>query len=233
MNNEASNHSACIMIVEDEPKLAALLSDYLHASGYQTSTISNGLDVIPAIKTAAPDLVLLDLMLPGRDGIDICRELRGFSHVPVIMVTAKVEEIDRLLGLEIGADDYICKPFSPREVVARVQALLRRVSFGGDKPVPAASLVMNEATHEATFKGQALDLTPVEFRLLKALYDNQGRVFSREQLMSKAYSDYRIVTDRTVDTHIKNLRRKLDQVSPDYELIRSIYGLGYKFEQQP
>lgn len=232
MNDQAANQTACIMIVEDEPKLAALLADYLHASGYRTSVIGNGLDVIPAIKSAAPDLVLLDLMLPGRDGIDICRELRGFSHVPVIMVTAKVEEIDRLLGLEIGADDYICKPFSPREVVARVQALLRRVAFGSEKPAPANSLVMNEDTHEAMFKGQALDLTPVEFRLLKALYDNQGRIFSREQLMSKAYSDYRIVTDRTVDTHIKNLRRKLDQISPDYELIRSIYGLGYKFEQQ-
>ncbi|TCS36297.1 two-component system response regulator BaeR [Paucimonas lemoignei] len=232
MNEKAAN-DACIMIVEDEPKLAALLADYLHASGFRTSIVGNGLDVIPAIKAAPPDLVLLDLMLPGRDGTEICRELRGFSHVPVIMVTAKVEEIDRLLGLEIGADDYICKPFSPREVVARVQALLRRAAYNHDKPAPASSLVMNEDTHEATFKGQPLDLTPVEFRLLQALYQNPGRVFSREQLMGKAYSDYRIVTDRTVDTHIKNLRRKLDQVSPDYELIRSIYGLGYKFEQQP
>lgn len=231
MNDKTAMPSASIMIVEDEPKLAALLADYLRASGYRTSIIGNGLDVIPAIKSAPPDLVLLDLMLPSRDGIDVCRELRTFSRVPIIMVTAKVEEIDRLLGLEIGADDYICKPFSPREVVARVQALLRRVDYSNVKTVPANGLAMSEETHVATFNGNEIDLTPVEFRLLKTLYDNQGRVFSRDQLISKAYSDYRVVTDRTVDTHIKNLRRKLDQVSPDYELIRSIYGLGYKFEQ--
>jgi two-component system response regulator BaeR len=218
------------MIVEDEPKLAALLADYLHASGYQTAIIGNGLDVIPAIKKSEPNLVLLDLMLPGRDGIDICRELRSFSHVPVIMVTAKVEELDRLLGLEIGADDYICKPFSPREVVARVQAMLRRARYAIEKPTPPAGLVMDEEKHEAILNGQALDLTPVEFRLLKTLCENEGRVLSRDQLMSKVYSDYRVVTDRTVDTHIKNLRRKLDHASPDREWIHSIYGLGYRFE---
>jgi two-component system response regulator BaeR len=174
--------------------------------------------------------VLLDLMLPGRDGIDICRELRSFSHVPVIMVTAKVEELDRLLGLEIGADDYICKPFSPREVVARVQAMLRRARYAIEKPTPPAGLVMDEEKHEAILNGQALDLTPVEFRLLKTLCENEGRVLSRDQLMSKVYSDYRVVTDRTVDTHIKNLRRKLDHASPDREWIHSIYGLGYRFE---
>ena len=231
MSKDAATHSAYIMIVEDEPKLAALLADYLNASGYQTAVIGNGLDAIPAIKKSAPDLVLLDVMLPGRDGIDICRELRSFSHVPVIMVTARVEEIDRLLGLEIGADDYICKPFSPREVVARVQAMLRRARYTSDKPILPAGLIMNEETHEATLNGQTLDLTPVEFRLLKTLCDNEGRVFSRDQLMSKVYSDYRVVTDRTVDTHIKNLRRKLDHVSPDHEFIHSIYGLGYRFER--
>lgn len=222
--------AAHIMIVEDEPKLASLLADYLHASGYRTTHVANGLDFIPAFKSSAPDLVLLDLMLPGRDGIDLCRELRGFSHVPVIMVTARVEEIDRLLGLEIGADDYVCKPFSPKEVVARVAAMLRRAHYARHDPMPAAGLVMDEETHEAVLNGQALELTPVEFRLLKTLFENQGRVFSRDQLMSRAYSDYRVVTDRTVDTHIKNLRRKLDQASPDHELIRSIYGVGYRFE---
>ncbi|QAU32963.1 response regulator [Janthinobacterium sp. 17J80-10] len=231
MPKTASATAACIMIVEDEPKLAALLADYLHASGYRTVTIGNGLEVIGAVRQSAPDLVLLDVMLPGKDGIEICRELRSFSHVPVIMVTARVEEIDRLLGLEIGADDYVCKPFSPREVVARVQAMLRRAGYGSDKTAAPSGLVMDEATHEATLNGQILDLTPVEFRLLKTLCDNEGRVFSRDQLMSKVYSDYRVVTDRTVDTHIKNLRRKLDQVSPDHELIHSIYGLGYRFER--
>jgi two-component system, OmpR family, response regulator BaeR len=222
--------AAHVMIVEDEPKLASLLEDYLHAAGYRTTHIANGLDVIPAVKACAPDLMLLDLMLPGRNGTDICRELRGFSHVPVIMVTAKVEEIDRLLGLEIGADDYVCKPFSPKEVVARVAAILRRATYAKHNASPGGGLVMNEAQHEATFNGRMLDLTPVEFRLLKTFADHPGRVFSRDQLMSNAYSDYRVVTDRTVDTHIKNLRRKLDQASPDHELIRSIYGIGYRFD---
>lgn len=222
--------SACIMIVEDEPKLAALMADYLHAGGYDTTVIANGLDVIPSIKASMPDLVLLDLMLPGRDGIDICKELRSFSHVPVIMVTARVEEIDRLLGLEIGADDYVCKPFSPREVVARVAAMLRRANYVKQDSAPAAGLSMDEDKHEAALNGQPLDLTPVEFRLLKTLYDNPGRVFSRDQLIGKAYADYRVVTDRTVDTHIKNLRRKLDLASPHHELIHSIYGVGYRFD---
>ncbi len=223
-------NAAHIMIVEDEPKLASLLADYLHAAGYRTTHIANGLDAIPAIRSSAPDLVLLDLMLPGRDGIAICRELRSFSQVPVIMVTARVEEIDRLLGLEIGADDYVCKPFSPKEVVARVAAMLRRAAYGKQDAAASLGLVMDETSHGATLNGQPLDLTPVEFRVLKTLYDHAGQVFSRDQLMSRAYSDYRVVTDRTVDTHIKNLRRKLDQVSPDRELIRSIYGIGYRFD---
>lgn len=231
MPENAAADAACIMIVEDEPKLAALLADYLHAGGYRTTVIGNGLEVIGAIRQSAPDLVLLDVMLPGRDGIEICRELRSFSHVPVIMVTARVEEIDRLLGLEIGADDYVCKPFSPREVVARVQAMLRRAGYASGKTTAPFGLVMDESKHEAALNGQVLDLTPVEFRLLKTLCDNEGRVFSRDQLMSKVYADYRVVTDRTVDTHIKNLRRKLDQVSPDHELIHSIYGMGYRFER--
>lgn len=230
LSKGAAMENAHILIVEDEPKLAALLADYLHASGYRSTIVANGLDAIPAIQTAMPDLMLLDLMLPGRDGIAICRELRTFSHVPVIMVTARVEEIDRLLGLEIGADDYICKPFSPKEVVARVAAMLRRVSYASLEPVPLTGLVMDEDKHEATLNGQLLNLTPVEFRLLKTLHDHRSRVLSRDQLMSYAYSDYRVVTDRTVDTHIKNLRRKLDQASPEHELIRSIYGVGYRFD---
>jgi two-component system response regulator BaeR len=230
LNEKNMMESPHILIVEDEPKLAALLADYLHASGYRTTIVANGLDAIPAVKSSAPDLILLDLMLPGRDGVDICRELRSFSHVPVIMVTARVEEIDRLLGLEIGADDYVCKPFSPKEVVARVAAMLRRAGYARLDFQPVIGLSMDEEKHEAVLNGQVLDLTPVEFRLLKTLYDNQGRVFSRDQLIGKAYSDYRVVTDRTVDTHIKNLRRKLDHASPDHELIRSIYGVGYRFD---
>jgi two-component system response regulator BaeR len=220
--NTAPRH---ILIVEDQPKLAALLTDYLAAAGYRTSHIADGGLVIAAIKAENPDLVLLDLMLPNQNGIDLCRQLRNFSDVPVIMVTAKVEESDRLLGLGLGADDYICKPFSPREVVARVQAILRRAR----PPASSGGLVLNESQHLATISGKRLELTPIEFRLLKTLFESNGHVFSREQLMSKVYSDYRVVTDRSVDTHIKNLRRKLDLASPDQELILSIYGLGYKF----
>jgi two-component system response regulator BaeR len=224
------NTPSRIMIVEDEPKLASLLADYLHKAGFQTTHIANGLEVVPAVRAAPPDLILLDLMLPGRGGVEICTELRSFSHVPIVMVTARVEEIDRLLGLQVGADDYVCKPFSPREVVARVQAILRRAGQWKEEAAPATGLVVDDERHAATWNGQALDLTPVEFRLLRTLYGNKSRVFSRDQLMNNLYEDYRIVTDRTVDSHIKNLRRKLDQVSPDHEMIRSVYGVGYKFE---
>ncbi len=226
----APAENARILIVEDEPKLAALLADYLHKAGYRTTHIADGAEVVAAVRQAMPDLILLDLMLPGRNGIEICTELRGFSEVPIVMVTAKVEEIDRLLGLQVGADDYICKPFSPREVVARVHAVLRRAGYGREETTAAPDLVIDEARHSVSFNGVALDLTPVEFRLLNTLYSAKGRIFSRDQLMNKVYDDYRVVTDRTVDTHIKNLRRKLDQVSPQYEMIRSIYGMGYKFE---
>ncbi len=224
-----------ILIVEDEPKLAALLKDYLQRAGYDTAVLHDGLQVLPSARARMPDLILLDLMLPGMGGVEICRELRSFSQVPIMMVTARVEEIDRLLGLEVGADDYICKPFSPREVVARVSAILRRAGQWQDattlKPAPTstAMLVVNEARHEASLDGQVLDLTPVEFRLLNTLQAQPGRAFSRDQLMNCVYEDYRIVTDRTVDSHIKNLRRKLEQACPQQEMIQSIYGVGYKF----
>ncbi len=219
-----------ILIVEDEPKLAALVADYLKAADFETRIVGDGREVIAAVKAERPDLILLDLMLPGRDGLSLCREVRVFSEVPIVIMTAKVEEIDRLLGLELGADDYICKPFSPREVVARVKAILRRSTPGiADAPV-AEKLQIDESRYSASFDGHALDLTPVEFRLLKTLAAAPGRVFSRDQLLDKLYNDHRVVTDRTVDSHIKNLRRKLDLVSPEQELIRSIYGVGYKLE---
>ncbi len=226
-----------ILIVEDEPKLANLVGDYLKAASFETQIVDDGRDVIDAVKAQMPDLILLDLMLPGRDGFDICRELRSFSEVPIVMMTARVEEIDRLVGLELGADDYICKPFSPREVVARVKAILRRTQRSATSPasesteaVAPTGLQIDEARYTASFGGKPLDLTPVEFRLLKTLAAAPGRVFSRDRLLDNLYTDHRVVTDRTVDSHIKNLRRKLDQASPDQELIRSIYGVGYKLE---
>jgi two-component system, OmpR family, response regulator BaeR len=219
---------AHILIVEDEPKLAALLGDYLKASGYASQWIADGREAIPFIRSEPPDLVLLDLMLPGRDGLDICRELRSFSDVPIVMLTARVEEIDRLLGLELGADDYICKPFSPREVVARIKAILRRARSAPE--TISTALKIDDATHRALFNGVALDLTPVEFRLLRTLAATPGRVFSRDRLLDNLYLDHRVVTDRTVDSHIKNLRRKLEQAAPGQDPIRSIYGVGYKLE---
>ena len=221
-----------ILIVEDEPKLAAVLRDYLVADGAQVELLHHGDDALPALRLGVPDLVLLDLMLPGTDGLTICRELRRFSTVPVIMVTARVEEIDRLLGLELGADDYICKPFSPREVVARVRALLRRAHDwrSGEPAPPESGLAIDEERFEARWLGQPLDLTPVEFRLLKALLHRPGRVLSRAQLLEHLYLDHRVVSDRTVDSHIKNLRRKFEDVRAGSDPIRSIYGVGYKWE---
>jgi two-component system, OmpR family, response regulator BaeR len=223
--------AADILIVEDEPKVAALLVDYLHAAGYATRVLSNGLDVVPAVRDSPPALVLLDLMLPGRDGLEICRDLRSFTELPIIMATARVEEIDRLLGLELGADDYICKPYSPREVVARIRAVLRRqarppTAVGGAVP----GLSIEAEAYRATLEGVVLDLTPVEFRLLETLAAHPGRVFARSRLLEHLYDDHRIVSDRTVDSHIKNLRRKLGDAAPGRDLIQSVYGVGYRLE---
>ena len=216
-----------ILIVEDEQKLAELLKDYLARSSFDTTILDNGNDVVPYVRENKPDLVILDLMLPGRDGMEICKEIRTFSNLPIIMVTARVEEIDRLLGLELGADDYVCKPFSPRELVARVKAVLRRA--GGETTIKAKGLVLDEARYKASLHGVDLELTAVEFKLLSFLAANPGRIYSRDQLMERIYSDHRIVSDRTIDSHIKKLRKKISVKSPDEELIGSVYGVGYKF----
>jgi two-component system response regulator BaeR len=168
-------------------------------------------------------------MLPGKNGIDICKEIRTFSPVPIIMVTARIEEIDRLLGLELGADDYICKPFSPREVVARVKAVLRR-STNQQPSWMAPALYLDEERLLATLHGHELDLTVIEFKLLSFLAANPGRIYNRTKLMDYIYPDQRVVSDRTVDSHIKNLRKKISGVSPETELIQSVYGLGYKYD---
>ncbi|HKJ94220.1 MAG TPA: response regulator [Gammaproteobacteria bacterium] len=216
-----------ILVVEDERQLAALLADYLRAAGFESTVLHDGSSVVPWVRANRTDLILLDVMLPGEDGMSVCRELRRFSEVPVVMVTARVEEIDRLLGLELGADDYICKPFSPREVVARVKAILRRT---GPRARQASGLEIDEPAYRASLDGHVLDLTPVEFRLLATLAEQPGRVFSRGQLLDRLYEDHRIVTDRTVDTHVKNVRRKMAAVRPGEELIRSVYGVGYRLE---
>lgn len=221
-----------ILIVEDEPKLGQLLIDYLRAASYAPTLISHGDQVLPYVRQTPPDLILLDLMLPGTDGLTLCREIRRFSDIPIVMVTAKIEEIDRLLGLEIGADDYICKPYSPREVVARVKTILRRCKPQRELQQQDAEspLIIDEGRFQASWRGKMLDLTPAEFRLLKTLSHEPGKVFSREQLLNHLYDDYRVVTDRTIDSHIKNLRRKLESLDAEQSFIRAVYGVGYRWE---
>jgi two-component system response regulator BaeR len=219
-----------VLIVEDEVKIASLLQDYLRQSGYETDSLYNGSEVEGWLAENSTDIVLLDLMLPGKTGVDICKDVRKSSTLPIIMITAKVEEIDRLLGLELGADDYICKPFSPREVVARVKAVLRRTD--NTESLSDKGLVLDTQTYKATVNGQNLDLTAVEFQLLKVLSDQPGRIFSRSVLVDKIYNDGRVVSDRTIDSHIKKLRKKIADVLPDVELIHSLYAVGYKFEWQ-
>ncbi|MBK1689609.1 response regulator [Rubrivivax gelatinosus] len=219
-----------VLVVEDEPSLGRLVADYLAAAGFETRWIDDGLAVLPAVRERLPDLIVLDLMLPGRDGLSICRELRTFCEVPVLMLTARVEELDRLVGLEAGADDYVCKPFSPREVVARVKAILRR-PWNRPAAVDAApGLQIDAGRYEARLHGELLDLTPLEFRLLQALAEQPGRVFSRDQLLDRLHDDQRALSDRAIDSHVKNLRRKLERVRPGDDPIRSVYGVGYRFE---
>lgn len=219
-----------ILIVEDEPKLASLMSDYLKQASFSTHIIGDGAEVTNWVKAHSPDLILLDLMLPNKDGMTICKEIRAFSNTPVIMATAKVEEIDRLLGLEIGADDYVCKPFSYREVVARVKALLRRASISKETTTSNTNWDIDEQKYQAKLNGQLLDLTAVEFKLLSTLAKEPSRIFQREQLMQNIYQEYRVVSDRTIDSHIKKLRAKIKHVAGDQEIIHSVYGVGYKFE---
>ncbi|RFP16030.1 MULTISPECIES: response regulator [unclassified Duganella] len=221
-----------ILIVEDDTKIAALLADYMNAAGWQTLLAADGRSAVDIIRNGGVDLVLLDLMLPELDGIGVCREVRLFSQLPIIMLTARVDEIDRLLGLDSGADDYVCKPFSPREVVARVRVHLRRSGATGTAAAvamptaPVSPFQIDRAGMRVLHKGAALALTPLEFRLLAELIDNPSRVYTRQQLLDFAHQDQRDISDRTVDSHIKNIRRKL----PDAECLQSVYGVGYRFE---
>lgn len=219
-----------LLVVEDEVKLAGLLRDYLVQEGYDVAVLHRGDEVEEWVRAHGADLVLLDLMLPGKNGLDICKALRASSSdIAIIMVTARVEEIDRLLGLELGADDYICKPFSPREVVARVKAVLRRGKRGEATP-QQTGLVLDDAGYKATIGGKDLGLTAVEYQLLKVLVSQPGRIYSRDQLMDAMYRDERVVSDRTVDSHVKKIRKKISDVLPDREIIHSVYGVGYKYE---
>lgn len=225
--------SPLICVIEDEIDLAKLMADYLSASDLQAVVFNRGDEANRWLQENNPELILLDLMLPGMDGLQICKNQRLRSAVPIIMMTAKTEEIDRLLGLELGADDYICKPFSAREVVARVKAVLRRtypVSPITTSSVATATVVIDEQSMSVRIFDHPVELTSVEFQLFSLLYSQPGRIFSRQYILDNIYKDYRVVGDRTVDGHIKKLRKKLNEANEQVELIRSVYGCGYKYE---
>ncbi|MEO5687507.1 MAG: response regulator [Burkholderiaceae bacterium] len=218
-----------VLVVEDDDRIAQLILDYLRYEGFTATAIGDGRLALAEVHRSAPAAIVLDLMLPGLDGLGVCRAVRLFSDVPIVMVTARVDEVDRLLGLDTGADDYVCKPFSPRELVARVRALVRRAE-GRLVTLPTRWQVDDDALRIAR-GGHWLPLTPIEFRMLRLLLGRPGRVFSRLQLLETLHADLRDVSDRAIDTHVKNLRRKIQVVEPGLECIASVYGVGYRLDE--
>ena len=217
-----------VLVVEDDLKIAQILLDYLHQDGFEATSFADGLLALQQIEQTKPSLVILDLMLPGLDGIGVCRAARRFSDVPILMLTARVDEVDRLIGLDTGADDYVCKPFSPREVMARVRALVRRAE--GHVAGRESAWAVDEEGQRISWRGHWLPLTPVELRMLRLLLTRPGRVFSRAQLLDSVHADFRDVSDRAIDSHIKNLRRKIQMIEADSDCIASVYGVGYRFD---
>lgn len=214
-----------VLVVEDEFDMADMIVRFLRKEGYITTHIDNGSDVVDFVRDKRPDMIILDLMLPGRDGISICKELRKTSDVPIIMVTAKVSEAERIIGLDVGADDYVCKPFSAVELAMRVNVFFRRFA----KDEPDDELVLDELLLTATFANKFIDLSNIEFALLNLLKQKPGNIYSRNYIMDNIYNDYRIVSDRTVDSHIRNLRKKMKQLHPEHDFIQSVYGAGYRY----
>lgn len=220
-----------VLIVDDDVKLVKLLQTYFEKEGYITYSANDGLDALQVVRERKPDIIVLDLMLPGLDGLNVCRRIRKDNDIPIIMLTARDEESDRLVGLEIGADDYVTKPFSPKEVVARVKAILRRVNkeVVSCEPIKAGTLIIDLERHQVTNGGQIVDVTPTEFKIMELLVANTGRVYSRlqivEQIQGYSFEGY----ERTIDAHIKNLRRKIEINSKEPQYIQTVYGIGYKF----
>jgi two-component system, OmpR family, response regulator BaeR len=225
-----SEEKRLVLVVEDDDKIAALLTDYLTAHGFEPARLDNGAEVVAFVQKRMPSLMLLDLMLPGLDGMEVCKALRRFTDVPIIMLTARIDEIDRLLGLELGADDYVCKPFSPREVIARVKAMVRRAEGRVAGVSASGGFVIEDEAQRIRLGDKALPLTPLEFRLLKAMLSQPGRVYSRDQLLDLVHEDFRDVSDRAIDSHVKNIRKKIDSVQAGMDCVQSVYGVGYRFE---
>ena len=219
-----------ILIVDDDARASALLSDYLQSQGYATSVVMNGLHVEPEVRRAEPALVLLDVTLPGLDGLEVCHQLRRFTSVPIIMVSGRVDEIDRTLGLEVGADDYVCKPFSPREVVARIKAQLRRAEGRVGSAAHLHGFRIDEGGRRIACGDDWLQLTPQEYRLLRKLLSRPGQVFTRDDLLAAADEGSKGASGRAIDSHVKNLRRKIEPLLPRGSGIAAVYGAGYRFD---
>ena len=225
---------ATILIIEDEPELVKVLRTYLEKAGYTVLAAGRGDTGLAAWEQRKPDLVILDLNLPGMDGLDVAREIRRKANTPIIMLTARVEETDELIGLELGADDYIPKPFSPRVVVARVRALLRRAEPGPSaKLLRFTDLEIDLEAHSVLLHGSSLDLTPTEFSLLVTLAGQPGRAFSRLQLLEASQGTTYEGYERTIDAHIKNLRAKIEQDPRNPQYIETVFGIGYRFSKTP
>lgn len=226
--------SKTILVVDDERKFVNVLRAYLENAGFTVITANDGSEALAAFRHARPNLVLLDLNLPGRDGLDVARTIRREAATPIIMVTARVEEADRLIGLELAADDYITKPFSPREVVARVRAVLRRAEAPAAPPeiLRAGEIEMNLTSHTVTVQGNGIELTPTEFELLGALMQSPGRAFTRLQLLDRVQGEAFDGYDRTVDAHVKNLRQKIGDDPKHPRYILTVFGVGYKFSEE-
>jgi DNA-binding response OmpR family regulator len=225
-----------ILVVDDEPKIADLARDYLEHAGFTVRTAADGEAALTAVRRDRPDLVVLDLGLPGLDGLDVTRAIRRDSNLPVIMLTARDDELDKLLGLELGADDYLTKPFSPRELVARVRAVLRRVDAAAEPDavsmIRAGDLTLDLPRMRADLAGRAIDLTPTEFALLAAMARQPGRIFTRSQLLDAVHGVAFESYERAIDTHIKNLRRKLEPDPRRPVLVLTVYGVGYRFADE-
>lgn len=220
--------SCKILLVEDEADIANVILNYLHAAGWQTQLFSGCTGVVDYVRQQAPQVILLDLNLPDGDGISLCQQIRQFSDVPIIITSARVEEMDRLLGLELGADDYVCKPYSAKELVARVRVQLKRL-----QPVEAnaaVALQLDADTLTLRYQQQQLQLSLIEFKLLQLLLASPHRIYSRDQIIDRLYQQQRDLCDRTVDSHIRNLRRRLQQLNLNADLIQSVYGAGYKYQ---
>jgi len=220
-----------ILIVEDEENIAEVLIAYAKQQDYETEHFNSGKGVVSFVKQNAVDLILLDLMLPDVDGIELCKQIRAFSSLPIIMLTAKSEEIDRLQGLEIGADDYICKPFSPKEVVARIKAVLRRTSQPKTNIINHNNFQLHKDDYEARLNDKSIGFTAIEFKIFLLFISHVGRVFTREDIINNVYSDTTDISDRNIDTHIKNIRKKINDIQAGLNPIAAVYSVGYKFKE--